>query len=82
MTSSGVTGWRSENFARRIERERDGLAVVRHVDRFGEQPIERERLVEPAGHQALDDKFPDTRRRHALDDERVQVLERSKHAER
>ena len=82
MTSSGVTGWRSENFAAGLSVNVTDLPVIRHVDRFGEQPIERERLVEAAGHQALDDKFPDARRRYALDDERVQVLERAKDAER
>src|SRR6185437_14717140 len=66
----------------RIERKRDGLAVIRHIDCFGEQSVECERFIEAAGHQALDDKFPDARRRYALDNKRVQVLERAKDTER
>ena len=58
----------------RPQPEQDGRAVVRHLDRFRDQPVEGERLVPGALEQALEGMVP-PRRRHALDDEGVESVE-------
>ena len=66
----------------RIEMEGDGAAVVRHLDRLRDEAIERERLIEAARHQALDDKVADPVRRHAAHDQRIETVEGAESAHR
>ena len=60
------------------QREGDRGPVVRHRDGLGDQPVERERLVPCPLEQALEHQMP-AMRRHALDQERVEVVERPAH---
>ena len=65
-----------------IERESDVAARRVGLDRAGEQPVERERLVVAARHQALDDVAADTCCSGAMpfDDERIEAVEGAEHA--
>ena len=65
---------------RRIEREGDVAARGIGLDAFGEQAVERERLVIAARQQALDHVAADIGRRQALDDERIETVEGAEHA--
>ena len=62
----------------RPQHERDGRTVIRHLDRLGDQTVERERLVPRSLQKALEDQVASARR-HALDDEGVEVVERPGH---
>jgi hypothetical protein len=55
--------------------ESDGAAVLRKLDAFGDQPVERERLVAAARHQALVDVLANVAGRHPPDDESVEAIE-------
>ena len=59
----------------RVQRELDGAPVLRHVDRLGDQPIEREGLVIGARHQALIDEVADALGGDAFDDEGIETVE-------
>jgi hypothetical protein len=60
--------------------ERDEAALGVGLYFAGEQPIERERLVVAAGHQAFDHVTADRLRRDPSYDERIEVVEGPKHA--
>ena len=60
----------------RVQGELDGAPVLRHVDRLGDQPVEREGLVIGARHQALIDEVADALGGDTLDDEGVETVER------
>ena len=59
----------------RIEAERDERPVVVGLDRPGEQAVERERLILPAGQQALDHVVADGLHRQSLHDEGIEAVE-------
>ncbi len=65
----------------RVEIEGDRGAVLGHLDGLGDQAVERERLVEPARHQALDRQVADAVGGDALDDERIETVEGAEGAE-
>lgn len=65
-----------------VEGEFHPAPVVGRLDRAGQQSVERERLVEPPGQQALEHMVADARRRHALDDHRIGAVEGAEHRER
>ena len=80
MTSSGVTGLPSEKRAAGIEREGDVAARGVGLDRAGDQPVERERLVVAARHQAFDHVAADRLQRDAPDDQGIEAVEGAEHA--
>ena len=57
------------------QRELDPTAILRRLDRFGEQPVERERLVEAAAHQRLGDQERQLPGHRPLADIRVETVE-------
>ncbi len=64
---------------RRIEREADDVARGIGLDAFGEQAVERERLVIAARQQALDHIAADIDGGQPLDDERIEAVEGAEH---
>ena len=65
-----------------IEVEGDGAPVLRHLDRAGDQAVERERLVGRAHHQALEHVARHHVRRDAEDDQGVEAVEGALEGER
>ncbi len=65
---------------RRIDREGDEAARRVGRDAFGEQAVQRERLVIAAREQALDHVAADIGGGQALDDERIEAVEGAEHA--
>ena len=57
--------------------ERDRAAIVGDLYAFGYEPIECERLVQTACHQALVNVLADAGDRLALDDQRVEAVKRA-----
>ena len=57
----------------RPQHESDKRTVIRHLDRLGDQTIERERLVPRSFQKALEDQVMSARQ-HALDNEGVEVV--------
>ena len=73
-TSSAVRDARRRS-GRGVEVERDGTAVLRHLDGAGDEAIERERLVGRAHHEALQHVARHRVRGDADHDERVEAVE-------
>ena len=65
----------------RAQMEGDGAAVLRHLDAFRDQAVEREGLVAAARQQALVDVVAQVARGHALDDEGVEAVEGAERAQ-
>ena len=65
---------------RGIEPERDVAPRVVGLDRAREQAVEREGLVIAARHQAFEHVAADRLHGEALDDERIEAVERAEHA--
>ena len=63
-----------------VEREGDVAALGVGLDRAGDQPVERERLVVAARHQALDHVAADGPQREPLDDQGIEAVEGAEHA--
>ena len=87
ITSSGFTGSPSANFASGRSVNSTHERSSGDVDRFGQEPVERERLVAVAGEQALPDVaperlVPEAARRGALDDERIEAVEACRRSRR
>ncbi len=59
----------------RVEVERDVAAPGVRLDRARHQPVQRERLIVAARHQALDHEAADRRHRDALDDQGTEAVE-------
>ena len=59
----------------RVEVERDGAAVLRHLDGAGDKAVEGERLVQGAHHQALQHVAGHGVRRDAEHDQRIEAVE-------
>ena len=64
-----------------VEIEGDRGAVLGHLDGLGDEAIQRERLVEPARHQAFDGQIADAVGGDALDDERIEAVVGAERAE-
>ena len=67
-------------FCPRIERKRRVAARRIGFDRLRQQTIERERLVEAARHQTLDDVAAHVLERQSFDDERIEAVEAADNA--
>ena len=66
---------------RRVQRELDEASVGRRLDRLGDQPVKRERLVIGAREQALIDIVADAVGRLALHDQRIEAVIGALHGE-